>query len=191
MLHYMEYLRMLLLPSDKQILNELIHTMQTYNGHKRENLAKYKEDLELLLYKYRKTISKSFLKFVKIYILTGKGSYVRKHYTGSLHFQEVLKELSEMRDLHCAYCGKLIPVLDKKGYNIATTRITCNRQCQNRYQINEMWATLKKDKKRLAKRTQRIQATMVKRYGGRTTMESPTLKKQAMTTRRKNKEISL
>lgn len=182
---------MLLLPSDKQILNELIHTMQTYNGHKRGNLAKYKEDLELLLYKYRKTISKSFLKFIKIYILTGKGSYVRKHYTGSLHFQEVLKELSEMRDLHCAYCGKLIPVLDKKGYSIATTRITCNRQCQNRYQINEMWVTLKKDKKRLAKRTQRMQATMIKRYGGKTTMESPTLKKQAMVTRRKNKEIQL
>ena len=34
---------MLLLPSDKPILNELIQTMQQYKGHKKENLNKLKE----------------------------------------------------------------------------------------------------------------------------------------------------
>ena len=154
--------------------------------------SKNREIILTVLERHRQEISSRLLKYIKIRCLLSQHYIIYRHYVESIAYKELHTEvLKYLESLYpCKVCGKTKPLRrTKSGVSfLKEKREYCSQKCRGQVALIELWKKLRADPEFAKARKQKIQATMLKRYGGKTTMESPGLKEKAVTTRKANKE---
>ena len=167
---------------DKQFLKALHKKLINMS-----NRRKIKKDIKIIFMRHRDDLSNHLQKFMLIRVLTYHKSKIFIHYTQSIYYNELMKEILKTIAPHCKNCDKLI-IPEDKLTSISFlwfNKRCCNKQCTSEYGNKTFWEKAKKNPQLAKNRLQKIQATMLKRYGATTTLASKELNKKVWETRKK------